>query len=161
MATLYEIETKKLELYEAASSDDEATRQNAKDQLLALAEVREEKLAGCCAYLKNIRAEYDAVDAEIRRLADKRSQLERMDERFEAYLSMCLEKGEKWSNGVHSIGWRKSESVTIADEKVIPAAYMREILKYEPDKKQIKDDLKAGATIPGCELTVKQNLQVK
>jgi hypothetical protein len=76
-------------------------------------------------------------------------------------LKCNLPEGEKWVKGVHSIGWRKSESVKVIDDILIPTAYMRETITYEADKQKIKTALKAGEIIPGTTLEIKNNIQIK
>lgn len=122
---------------------------------------RDEKLDACCKWLRSLEAEEEAVSREIASLQAKLFAAEKKKEAFKTYIAECLGVGERWENGVFKLSWRKSEAVRVVDETKIPAAYMREILKYEADKKQIKEDLKAGATIPGVELEVRHSLQVK
>lgn len=163
-ATLYEIEHRRLELYEALTSEDEATRKQAEDELLALGEVRDEKLAGCCAHLKNLIAEANLVRGEAKRLQERAKDCEARAERFQKYIESCLpDKTERWTNGLHSISWRRCPpSVLVLDEKKVPAAYLREKVEYSVDKKQALIDLANKATIPGLALEIdKFNLTVK
>lgn len=144
---------------EAAES--EADYYDAEVTLHAIEAAKDDKLEACCCYLKNLRAEEELISSEIDKLRAKQEAAAARVEKFEKYLAGCLGVDEKWKRGVHSISFRKSEAVKIIDSETIPSAYLREILKYEADKTQIKTDLKMGAKIPGVELEIRHNLQVK
>lgn len=120
---------------------------------------REEKLDGCCAYVKNLRAHADAIAEEIRRLQEKQQRIEKTRERFITYMGNCLGKGAIWRSTLHSLSWRKSESVEVESEENIPLGYFR--VKTEPDKAKLKDALKSGEEIRGVKLCSRDNLQVR
>lgn len=162
MSNLYEINIKFLQaIAKLEAAETEAEYYDAEVQLAAIDCARDEKLEACICYLKNLRARAEPFKAEIARLSVQLESIQNQAERFEKYIRSSIPEGEKWSRGVHSIGWRKSEAVKITDQEAIPSAYLREVLRYEADKTQIKTDLKCGATIPGCELEVRQNLQIR
>ena len=121
---------------------------------------RDAKISALCAVIKNYEANAEMLDIEGQRIKRKSSAMLRAAEAARWYLNQTL-MGEKWTNGIHTVGYRTSEAVEVGNVEHIPAAYMRELLSYEPDKKQIKEDLKNGATIPGCTLSKKVHLQVK
>jgi Siphovirus Gp157 len=58
---------------------------------------------------------------------------------------------------------KKPASVNVIDATLIPPAYMRtpEPPPPAPDKKAIGDALKAGASVPGCELVQGYRLAIK
>lgn len=120
---------------------------------------REEKLDGCCAYVKNLKAHAEAVAVEVKRLQEKQRALEKTRERFLSYMAGCLGSGALWKSELHSLSWRKSESVEIDSEDNIPLGYLR--VKTEPDKTKIKDALKSGEVIEGVRLKLTNNLQVR
>ena len=159
---LYEIDNaiaQELEFLDAAEETGE-TPESIKERLDALQVEREAKLAAIVAVAKNLSAEADACEAEARRLKDRARHNEKRIEGLKWYVSQVL-KGEKWGNGVHAISYRNSEAVEVTDDAKIPSLYMREVLYWEPDKKQIREDLKGGATIPGVELRKNVSVQFK
>lgn len=159
---LYEIDkqiAEELEFLEIAEETGE-TPESIKERLDALKVEREKKLEAIVAVAKNLDAEAAACEAEAKRLRDRARHNEKRVEGLKWYVSQML-KGEKWGNGIHAISYRTSEAVEVLDEAAIPSLYMREKLSYEPDKKQIRDDLKCGATIPGVELKSKISVQFK
>lgn len=159
--SLYEIEHKRAELFDALTSDDEATRKQAEDELAAIKEVRDDKLTACCAYLKNLRAEAGAIELEMERLQAKLAAANHRAAAFEDYIRHCIGEGEKWKSSLHSIGWRKSEAVEIPAGAKIPDQYCRTEIISTPDKKQIALDLKNGLRVDWAKLVTRQHLQVK
>jgi hypothetical protein len=159
---LYQITQKYNELvdaYNQAETDEERA-----EVLVALNKIedsKDEKLDACCKWLRELEVEEEAIAIEIARLQAKLYLADKKKTAFKTYIADCVGAGSKWENGLFRISWRRSEAVKVIDEMAIPAAYMTEHLSYQPDKKQIKEDLKAGATIPGAELEVRHNLIVK
>lgn len=131
------------------------------DTIEALKISLDDKLSGCCAWLKTLKARGDMFLAESHRLQDIANKYYAEGEAFKKYIAKCIGEGTDWYSGVHEISWRKSSAVKIIDEDLIPIQYLTEHLEYTPDKKQITQDIKAGATIPGCALEERQNIQIK
>ena len=82
-------------------------------------------------------------------------------ESLEKTISKLLGEGEKADLGFARLGWRVSESVAIAENAIsqLPDAYV--VASFAPDKKAIKEALKRGEELIGCELVKKNNLQIK
>ena len=59
------------------------------------------------------------------------------------------------------LSFRKSESVAIADESLIPDEFIKTEIIKNPMKNDIKKALKAGELVPGAGLVENLNLQVK
>lgn len=72
-----------------------------------------------------------------------------------------LFKIEKMQTEINELSYRKSEAVVFTDEALIPAEYKKEKLTISVDKTEIKKAIKAGAEVPGAEIEVRQNLQIK
>ena len=68
---------------------------------------------------------------------------------------------EKYDDGIHAIYWRSTEKIEIDPHATIPLQYLREQLSYEPDKKQMTQDIKCGAKIDGVNLVKRRYLVVK
>ncbi len=64
-------------------------------------------------------------------------------------------------NGKLSI--RKSSSVDIVNESVIPEEYLntRTIVETKPDKNKIKEALSNSIEVPGCIIKINDNLNLK
>jgi hypothetical protein len=109
----------------------------------------------------NVSALSVAVKSEIDRLQALKSAYDRTAESLKNSLTRLVGENNKRDLGFAQIGWRKSESVMIAEgkEEFLPDCYL--VPKWIPNKTQIKQDLKMGASIEHCELVTKNNIQIK
>lgn len=130
------------------------------EELDALELARDEKIEGVGLWIKNLQAEAEAVKKEKDAMADRQRRLEKKAESLKNYLAWALQ-GEKFSTPRIAMSWRKSESVLIPDEAQLDDRFVNIQMIKKPDKKLIKDTLKAGLEVPGAELVTKQNLQIK
>jgi len=74
--------------------------------------------------------------------------------------AMLLYEKETAGDDYHKFSLRKSVSVEIENENIIPAEYLKVITETKPDKVEIKNALKAGKEVAGCVLKTNQNLQM-
>ena len=108
--------------------------------------------------LKDLGNLIEVHENEISRLKERRDILEARYDRLKAWLANSLPQGQKWSDGIHSLFWRKSVSVDVEPEK-LPIEYSK--IEYRADKTLIRKELEAGAEIPGARLLEKMNLIIK
>lgn len=156
--TLFDINKAILEFdYEIDEETGEILNAEALD---ALQLAREEKIEGVGLWIKNLQAEAEAVKKEKDAMAERQRRLEKKAESLKDYLAYALQ-GEKFSTPRIAMSWRKSESVLIPDEALLDDRFVNITMIKKPDKKLIKDTLKAGREVPGAELVTKQNLQIK
>ena len=156
--TLFDINKAILEFdYEIDEETGEILNAEALD---ALQLAREEKIEGVGLWIKNLQAEAEAVKKEKDAMAERQRRLEKKAESLKDYLAYALH-GEKFSTPRIAMSWRKSESVLIPDEALLDDRFVNITMIKKPDKKLIKDTLKAGREVPGAELVTKQNLQIK
>lgn len=159
---LYEIDhaiAQELEFLEQAEETGE-TPESIKERLDALQVEREAKLAAIVAVAKNLSAEAEACRAEARSLTARARHNEKRIEGLKWYVGQVL-KGEKWSNGVHSISYHRSKETEVFDEKILPYIYLRETHYYEPDLELIKQDIKCGTSVPGAKVNDKTSVLFK
>jgi hypothetical protein len=77
------------------------------------------------------------------------------------YILGNVEAGENVSDSQASISTRKSSSVKITDQVLIPEEFLTETpATYSPDKKAIKAALKNGEVL-GAKMVDKVNLSIK
>ena len=156
--TLYEID-KALADFEFEIDEETGEILNAAD-LDELKMAREDKIENIGLYIKNLEAEKEAVKHEKDNFADREKRLGKKIESLKGYLTYALD-GQKFSTPKVAVSFRKSESVHITDEYLIPDEYKLFTVVKKPDKKTIKDALKNGKEIMGCELLEKQNISIK
>lgn len=130
------------------------------DKLSELQMEREQKLESVALWIKNLKAEEAALKAEKDAFAEREKQTKAKREKLSEWLTGAL-NGEKMSTSKVSISFRKSESVKITDIDAIPMYYIVETITESPDKVGIKNALKIGLEVPGCELELKNNISIK
>ena len=118
-----------------------------------------QKLEGCCAHVKHIRAEIEMIAGEITRLKSRMEKAQKEEARFLDYLRMCLPLEQTFKSALHTISWRKSEAAEPVDMSQIPEKYLR--MTWSPDRAKALRDMRAGEVVPGFELVNRNTLQVK
>ena len=127
----------------------------------------DDKVLNLAKWIKNLDAERQAVFNEKQKLDKRKKALDNKIESIRNYLDFCTANipKEKLPKDATTILTRiKSSSVEVD---------LNELMKWEngymfliesdpkPDKAEIKKCIKSGATIPGCKMVEKQNLQIK
>ena len=125
---------------------------------------RDQKAENIGCWIKDLNAEAVAIREEEKKLAERRKSLENKSDSLKRYL-VTMMVGRKLSTPRCDISWRKSQEVVVNDVEALrkdPRSdnYFR---YYDPvpDKVQIKEALKAGFTVDGCELVTNENIQIK
>lgn len=149
-----------------AASVDEETGELLIDmeELEALSIERDKKIENIALYIKNLKAEAQAIREEERNLAARRKSAENYADRLVKLLSSSL-NGEKFSTPRVNISYRTSTALEV-NEKFYSWAnqYAPELLRQkqaEADKKAITDAIKSGKEIPWAEIVSKINLTIK
>ena len=120
---------------------------------------RDDKAKIAC-FIKNLRADAEALKAEKVRLGKRQSAAERTAERVTAYLEQWLPAGLKIKDSRAALSWRRSEFVDVqATVDDLPAEFVR--VKREADVSAIKTALKDGQSLSFARLGERQNLQIK
>lgn len=126
------------------------------DELMLM---REEKLENLALWVKDLKAEADAIKAEEKALAERRQAKERKAESIKAYLEKEL-AGQKFETSRAICSFRKSQKVEITDLDKIPDDYLRYSLPTA-DKAAIKAAIKDGLTVEGAELIDSMTMSIK
>lgn len=121
---------------------------------------RTEKIENIALYIKNLKSEAEAIKGEIDNLKSRAEIKKKKSERLTDYLEKIL-NGEKLETAKVALSYRKSTSVKIENEEIIPDEFMTIKTEKKPNKTAIAKFLKNGETVIGCELIEKQNLQIK
>ena len=123
------------------------------EAIAALEMERDKKIENLGCWYKNLLADAEALKAQKNAFAERES--------LRGFLSRYL-NGKKFESAKVAMSFRKSEAVEF-DAKCI-GDVPEEFLKFkdpELDKVAVKKAIKAGETVPGCELVQRQNLQIK
>ena len=132
------------------------------DALEALELQRDEKIETIALFIKDLKAEAEAIKAEKMNLAKRQQNSENKAESLKRYLTKCLD-GEKFRSPKVVISYRKSQTVEFIDGfdvNQLPEQYQRRA-DPEADKTALKDALKAGEEIYGVYLADHNNTIIK
>jgi hypothetical protein len=129
------------------------------DKFEELSLTRDAKVENVCLWIKNLKAEAEALKVEKDAFAQRQKAAENKMESLKRYISGYLE-GAKFETARVKVSFRKSESLEISEDANIP----EEFLKYkepEVDKVGLKKALKDGMQFDGVSLVQNQNIQIK
>ena len=128
-------------------------------QLDELELAKEEKVENICLWIKNLKAEANAIKEEVSSLQKRHKAVHNKAESLERYIQQAL-NGEKFKTARVSVSYRKSETVECADILAVDDDYLR-YKEPELDKAKVKAALKEGIDVKGCSLIQKQNMQIR
>jgi hypothetical protein len=123
-----------------------------------------DKVHGLCCVIRNTESSANALDVEIKRLTAKKKSLESKSKRLMDYLEFSLKSANVPSvkTSIFDVVFKKNPpSVNVLDESLIPASFIRTKIETSPDKVAIKDALKSGEHVPGCELIQAEKVVIK
>lgn len=125
------------------------------DKLNELHLERDAKIENVACWIKDLKAEAEAIKAEKLALAERQKAAENKAESLKKWLAYALD-GEKFKTARCSVSFRKTESVEVTEEGL--EALMKghdELLTYkapEPNKTAIKQAIKDGLNVAGVQL---------
>ena len=154
--TIYEIEAEIMDCI-----DEETGEIIDLDRLNALEMERDRKIGNVACWIKDLKAEAEAIKAEKQALDKRQKAAENKAERLKEWLQGILQ-GEKFKDSRCSISYRKSERVDFSDSfnfDTLPDSMKK--VTIEPRKTEIKEFLKAGGEIEGVELVESSNIQIR
>jgi len=117
--------------------------------------------ADSIAYLVKIANEsQNSIKDEITRLNERKTMFLKQENKLKELLAYLLQ-GEKLKTDRFTFSYRKSTSVHILDESLIPAEFLKIKETVTVDKMAIKKMLVDFETVAGAELETKNSLTVK
>lgn len=161
MSNLFELSTNFAELLNMV--DEGYSIEELQDTLDSIQADMDTKVDNTVGLIRSVEADVEAIDKEVKRLQElKRSKVNFVD-RLKMYLQDALEVQDikKYRTSTNYIYKRKNApSVHITNEKLIGSDYW---VSQSPklNKKQIKEDIKAGITVEGAELRDSESLVIK
>lgn len=129
------------------------------ERLDALNMERDRKIENILCWIKNLKADAEALKAEKMSLAERQKTAENKAARLTEYVSSVL-NGEKFSTAKVAASWRRSEAVVVDDANAIIDDYLT-YKDPEPNKTKIKAAIKAGVDVAGCRIEERNNLTIK
>ena len=148
---LYEIDNAILECIDFETGEIVDT-----DRLEALKMEREAKIENVALWIKDLKAEAEAIKAEKLALAERQKVAENKAESLKKWLAYALD-GEKFSTARCSVSFRKSQQVEVTEEGLenLMKSGNDALLTYkapEPNKKAIAEAIKDGLNVRGVQL---------
>ena len=147
---LYEIDSAILECIDIETGEIIDT-----ERLDALQIERDAKIENVACWIKDLKAEAEAIKAEKQKLAERQKVAENKAESLKKWVAYAL-GGQKFSTAKCAVSFRNTESVEVTEEGL--EALIKEhdeLLTYkapEPNKKAIKDAIKDGLNVAGVQL---------
>ena len=125
---------------------------------------RTEKIENIACYIKNLRAQSEAIKSEINALTERKRAAENRAESLKNYLAYAL-CGSPFESAKVKVSYRKSETIECDAEFIKYAeANNKSLLRYkapEADKKRLKELITAGGKVPHCSLVEHSNMIIK
>jgi hypothetical protein len=154
--TLYEIREEILNCVDEETGEVVDT-----EKLKALEMEHDAKISNIACWIKDLRAEAEALKNEKQALEKRQKAAENKAESLKEFLAVYLE-GEKFKDNRVSISYRRSESVGFTEDFNIddlPDDYVK--VTKEPRKTLIKEAFAEGMVVPGCFIEEKNNIQIR
>ena len=151
------------ESYEVDEKTGEVLNDNSETikQLLAEVEGNIADKANSIAYLiKEAVNAQKILSDEVKRLNARKTMFANQEVRLKELLDYLL-GGKKLKTDRFTISYRKSTSVSIVDESLIPAEFLNVKETITVDKKKIKEKLSDFEMIPGAALVIKNSIGVR
>jgi len=162
MRALYEIDQEILDCVDAESGEILDV-----EKLDALQMEREEKLEGVALWIKDMKAEAEAIKAEADKLTARKKALDTKIDGLKNWLTMALDGG-KLKTARCNVYQTHSQRLAVADEAGLisflktledPGRFVR--YTEELRKDEIKKALKEGTVIPGASLEETESVVIK
>ena len=133
------------------------------DAVEAVSEEWEAKTEAVACYIKQLKADSEALQAEEDNLYKRRQSKDQKAARLTQYLAQNITAAgrDRFETARCDCRFRRTQKVIVNDVAAIPDAFMREKLIREPDKKPIKKYIESGGEVPGAELYEERKLNVK
>lgn len=159
--TLWEI-NEQIELLTSQLVDEETgeINEDIMEQLEQLDIDKHEKIENCGIVMKNLLAEVDAINEEIKTLKARASAKANHYDRLAEYVKRSLD-GERFETSKVVFSYRKSDKVDVVNVDIVPEEFLKFETSVTPMKSLIKKVLKSGGEVPGCVLVENTNLQLK
>lgn len=120
---------------------------------------RDAKIENVCLWIKNLKAEAEALKQEKDAFAQRQKATENKMESLKRYISGYLE-GTPFNSAKVQVSFRKSEALEISEGAVIPDEFLR-FKEPEVNKTELKKALKQGQHFDGVSIVENQNIQIK
>ena len=161
--SLYEIEKSQLQLIEALIDNGGEATPELEEALQINKDNLETKSTGYGFIIKQLDAECDIIDIEIKRLtALKKARVNSCDRlKYNISTAMQIFDVEEIKTPLFKISFRKSESVEVDNVDLLDEKFKKTQTTVTADKIAIKEAIKSGEVVIGAVIKSNRNLQIK
>lgn len=160
---LYELNQEYRKAFDAITVDEETGEIIGEEALDAITGDLRQKWEAYGIVVKELEADAAALKEEADRLYYRMKVAKKKADYLKNTLSasMQLAGDTELKTSRVAVTFRKSVSVNIIDEDLLPKRFLRRKQIIEPDKTAIADVLKSGLKVKGAELVTNQKIQIK
>jgi hypothetical protein len=161
--TIYQIEQSYNQLAEELIENGGELTPSLEEALAITEEQLQNKSVAYSFVIKQMDADIDIIDAEIKRLQNLKKQREKASEYLKERIKHAMDtfQIDEIKTPLVKINFRKSESVEVDDVNALPAAFKVVKVTEQADKAAIKAAIKDGVEVTGCRIETHRNLQIK
>jgi len=161
--TIYQIEQSYNQLAEELLDNGGELTPELSEKLAITEEQLQNKSVAYSFVIKQMDADIDTIDAEIKRLQNAKKQREKASEYLKERIKHAMElfNIDEIKTPLVKINFRKSETVEVDDVNKLPAPYKVVKVTEQADKAAIKAAIKDGVELPGCSIVEHRNLQIR
>lgn len=161
--TIYQIEQSYNQLAEELIENGGELSPSLAEALAITEEQLQNKSVAYSFVIKQMDADIDIIDAEIKRLQALKKQREKASEYLKERIKHAMDtfQIDEIKTPLVKINFRKSETVEVDDVNQLPAAFKVVKVTEQADKAAIKAALKDGVEVTGCRIETHRNLQIK
>lgn len=162
MASIYELSEDFKAVSELAdTAETEEELQAINDTLDAIAGELDVKLENSAKFIKNLDADIDGLDKEIKRLTLIKKRKAALIERLKLNCDNAMKLNNETTKkaGTFTFSYRKSEKTIVDDVNKLPLELRK--VEYKPMTAEIKKYIKKHGSVDGARIEVCMNLQIK
>jgi hypothetical protein len=161
--TIYQIEQSYNQLAEELIENGGELSPSLAEALAITEEQLQNKSVAYSFVIKQMDADVDIIDAEIKRLQALKKQREKASEYLKERIKHAMDtfQIDEIKTPLVKINFRKSETVEVEDVNLLPLSYKVVKIVETADKASIKAALKDGVEVTGCRIETHRNLQIK
>lgn len=159
MKNLFNIDADLFALYNEIENNSGEMTPELEAQLEISEAERMTKGEGYVYVIKQLRSQADMIKSEIKRLQELAKRYENSADKLSDTLLQSVVAHGQIKTALVTISTRKSKSVSITDEAVIPAEFLR--VKTEPNKTAIKEAIENGMEVDGALIVENYSLNIR
>jgi hypothetical protein len=161
--SIYNLQSEYIDLMNQIEDNEGELTPELSAQLDITKEQLEDKATSYCYLTKQLDADTDQIDAEIKRLQALKSAKAKLQEELKNRVAEAMQRFgiEKIEKNNLKLSFRKSESLLIDDDAKVPNQFVKIKMTESVDKVKLKEYIQSGNKINGILVITNQNLQIK